>query len=92
MIFTLNRSFGGATYVNDGIIISKWSRADLPNGEINEILDEDPEIVAANEVIKQNLFAEFVFILLLVAAAVMRFFFRLFYKHNKNENREEQES
>lgn len=94
MLFTLNRSFGGLTYIHDGIITSKWSRVDLPFETIDDILNEDPEVVAAEEVIKQNLFIEFLFILLLVVAAVLRFFFRLFYKHNHNiyENREEQES
>ena len=41
-LVTLNRSNGGATYINDGIIIRKWSKKSLPvTEELAKISDED---------------------------------------------------
>ena len=41
-LITFNRSNGGATYVNDGLIISKWSKKSLPDTkELAKIYDED---------------------------------------------------
>lgn len=41
-LITLNRSNGGATYINDGIIIRKWSKKSLPaDEELAKISEED---------------------------------------------------
>lgn len=41
-LITLNRSNGGATYINNGIIVSKWSKKSLPAPkELAKIYDED---------------------------------------------------
>lgn len=41
-LITLNRSNGGATYINDGIIIRKWSKKSLPVAEeLAKISEED---------------------------------------------------
>ena len=32
-LLTLNRSNGGATYIEDGLIVTKWSRRQLPDRE-----------------------------------------------------------
>ena len=42
-LITLNRANGGATYFNDGELISKWSPRDVPDGEdLRWILDREP--------------------------------------------------
>ena len=42
-LITLNRANGGATYFNDGELISKWSPRDVPKGEdLKEVLDREP--------------------------------------------------
>ena len=42
-LITLNRANGGATYFNDGELISKWSPRDVPVGEdLKWILDREP--------------------------------------------------
>ena len=41
-LVTLNRSNGGATYIHNGIIVSKWSKKSLPAlKELAKIYDED---------------------------------------------------
>lgn len=42
-LITLNRSNGGATYINDGFIIRKWAKRALPDLEdLATLSDEDP--------------------------------------------------
>lgn len=42
-LITLNRSNGGATYINDGYIIRKWAKRALPDREeLATLSDEDP--------------------------------------------------
>ena len=42
-LITLNRANGGATYFNDGELISKWSPRDIPAGdELRCLLDREP--------------------------------------------------
>ena len=42
-LITLNRANGGATYFNDGELISKWSPRDVPKGEeLKSLLDREP--------------------------------------------------
>ena len=42
-LITLNRANGGATYFNDGELISKWSPRDVPAGEdLKNLLDREP--------------------------------------------------
>jgi len=42
-LITLNRANGGATYFNDGELISKWSPRDVPKGEdFQAVLDREP--------------------------------------------------
>ena len=41
-LVTLNRSNGGATYINNGLIIRKWSKKSLPaHEELAKISQED---------------------------------------------------
>ena len=42
-LITLNRANGGATYFNDGELISKWSPRDVPSGDdLRNLLDREP--------------------------------------------------
>ncbi len=41
-LITLNRSNGGATYINDGLIVSKWAKKSLPTqDELTKLSQED---------------------------------------------------
>lgn len=38
----LNRSNGGLTYLDDGVVVAKWSQGDFPSGDaLGDILDQD---------------------------------------------------
>lgn len=42
-LITLNRSNGGATYMNDGVIIRKWAKKALPDlDDLTMLFDENP--------------------------------------------------
>ena len=42
-LITLNRSNGGATWIDDGSIIRKWSRSDLPSAKaLGKCAKRDP--------------------------------------------------
>ena len=42
-LITLNRANGGATYFNDGELVTKWSPRDVPEGSgLNGFLERDP--------------------------------------------------
>ena len=40
-LITLNRSNGGATYINDGYIINKWAKASLPDSQELEKISKE---------------------------------------------------
>lgn len=88
-LYTMNRSFGGVLFLFDATIVSKWAVSDIPSKNIDKILDQDPELIAAKEKINEHLTLEFSIFILLLIIALMRYFLKIFYKHQKNENREE---
>ena len=70
-IITLNRANGGATYFNDGELISKWSPRDVPKGEdLKEVLDREPVSLSTDFItgrrIKAQGFALYLLALLLL--------------------------
>lgn len=79
-VISLNRSSGGLTYVNSGIIIKKWARENYPIDNITDILEEDPEIITAKTRISEQLFAEISLFVILCLIMIIRFISRLVYK------------
>ncbi|MBR1576702.1 MAG: DoxX family protein [Bacteroidales bacterium] len=48
-LLTLNRSNGGATYLADGLVVSKWAARNLPGGEdLSSLLSGEPAETAAS--------------------------------------------
>ncbi len=76
-VISFNRSSGGLTYVNNGIIVEKWARGNYPTGSLDKILAEDPEIITAQEQIREQLFAEIALFVILFLIVIIRFFSRL---------------
>ncbi len=93
-VISFNRSSGGLTYVNSGIIIKKWARGNYPLDNITQILEEDPEIITAQTRISEQLFAEISLFVILCLIMFIRVVSRFVYKHmheNKQENQEEEQ-
>lgn len=84
-IISFNRSSGGLTYVNDGVIVKKWARGNYPIDEIGDILKEDPEIITAKTQIEERLFAEISLFIILFLIMIIRFFSKIM--HNKILNK-----
>ena len=79
-VISFNRSSGGLTYVNNGIIIKKWARENYPIDNITDILKEDPEIITAQTRISEQLFAEISLFVILCLIMIIRFISKLVYK------------
>lgn len=90
-IYTINRSYGGVVYLYDAVVVSKWSTSGIPFRELDGLLLEDPELLAAKRRIREHLAVEFTAFALLVIIAAMRCFLRIFYKHKNDETGKEQE-
>lgn len=70
-LLTLNRSNGGATLIDDGLIVSKWGRRQLPNREtLQEVAETDvtESLLSENNAhsIKFQAFLLFVFAVMLL--------------------------
>lgn len=78
-IISFNRSSGGLTYVNNGIIIEKWARGNYPIDSLDKILSEDPEIITAKAQIYEQLFAEISLFIILCLIMIIRFFSKIIY-------------
>lgn len=83
-VISFNRSSGGLTYVNNGIIIEKWARGNYPLDSLDEILAQDPEILTAQAQIREHLFAEIALFVILCLIMIIRFFSKIFYNRTIN--------
>ena len=81
-VISFNRSSGGLTYVNSGIIIEKWARGNYPLDSLDEILSEDPEIVMVNAQIREQLFAEIALFIILFLIVIIRFISKIVYNQS----------
>ena len=79
-VISFNRSSGGLTYVNNGIIIKKWARGNYPD-DIEKILEEDPEIITATTRIEEHLFAEISLFVILCLIMIIRFISKIIYNN-----------
>ena len=58
-LITLNRANGGATYFNDGELISKWSPRDVPEGEeLSRVLDREPVGMSTDFIVGRRIKAQ----------------------------------
>jgi len=85
-LLTFNRSNGGVVYFYDGTITKKWSSAGMPYKEIDSILDEDPELLAAKTRIREQLSAEIAAVIILLMIVIMRYVCRTVYIHKHSES------
>jgi hypothetical protein len=83
-VISFNRSSGGLTYVNNGIIIEKWARGNYPSDSLDRILLKDPEVVMAQAQIREHLFAEIALFVILCLIMIIRFFSKIFYNRAIN--------
>lgn len=81
-VISFNRSSGGLTYVNNGIIIEKWARGNYPSDSLDRILLKDPEVVMAQAQIREHLFAEISLFVILCLIMIIRFFSKIFYRRS----------
>ena len=81
-VISFNRSSGGLTYVNSGIIIEKWARGNYPVDSLDDILSEDPEIVMVKAQIREQLFAEIALFIILFLIVIIRFFSKIVYNQS----------
>ena len=91
-VISFNRSSGGLTYVNNGIIIKKWARGNYPSDSIGKILQADPEIITAKTQIYERLFAEISLFVILFLIVIVRFFSKIIYRHSPKRAQTETES
>ena len=58
-LITLNRANGGATYFNDGELISKWSPRDVPEGEeLRALLEREPVSASTDFIVGRRIKAQ----------------------------------
>ena len=58
-LITLNRSNGGASYFNEGELISKWSSPDVPSGDrLKAVLDGEPVSVSTDFIVGRRIRAQ----------------------------------
>ena len=58
-LITLNRANGGATYFNEGELISKWSPRDVPEGEeLRSVLDREPVGMSTDFIVGRRIKAQ----------------------------------
>lgn len=79
-VLSFNRSNGGLTYVSGGEVITKWASGDYPFESIRKSLSRDPEVLMANSVIGDQLFAEICLALIFFMIVILRFISKWMYK------------
>ena len=58
-LITLNRANGGASYFNDGELISKWAPRDVPEGdELRGLLDREPVAASTDFIVGRRIRAQ----------------------------------
>lgn len=78
-VISLNRSNGGLTYIDNGVIVKKWSRRNYPISNIGNILSQDPEIITATTQIDERLFAEISLFIIFFLIVIIRFTSKIIY-------------
>lgn len=79
-VLSFNRSNGGLTYLSDGDVVEKWASGNYPFPSLRRILARDPEVLMANGVIGDQLFAEICLALIFFMIVIVRFVSKFMYQ------------
>ncbi|MBO4557154.1 MAG: hypothetical protein J5693_00930 [Bacteroidales bacterium] len=77
LLMTLNRSNGGVTYLDDGVIVRKWTRTRAVNPEVNFFGDKDADLTLLMSLNRQRMVVEIVAVIFILLC-LLKFF--VFYK------------
>ena len=84
-LVTLNRSNGGITYFNDGIIVGKWGANHLDGFDLSLVLEQDPDVMILEHRIHQQLYISIIILSILTMLLVIRYVCRMTYKSPSGE-------
>ena len=79
-VITFNRSNGGATYVNKGIIVKKWSAAKYSNSKIISAITKNPYMLTRGSEGHSRLFLIVSLAIIIGMAMIIRLIFKALYK------------
>lgn len=79
-VLSFNRANGGLTYVSGGEVITKWASGNYPFESIRKGLSRDPEVLMANSVIGDQLFAEICLAIIFFMIVILRVISKWMYK------------
>ena len=79
-VITFNRSNGGATYVNRGIIVKKWSAAKYSNRKIVSDITKDPYLLTQGSEGRSRLFLIVSLAVIIGMVLIIRLIFKALYK------------
>lgn len=71
-LMTLNRSNGGITYFDAGVIVAKWGASRLDDLDPNSILSEDPDVTVLQKRISEQLYLTIILVLIFFIMALLR--------------------
>ncbi len=80
-VITFNRSNGGATYINGGMIVKKWSALKYGNGKIVKTISQNPLLLAEGGEKVSRLFLIVSIAVIVGLVLVVRFISRAIYKN-----------
>ncbi len=83
-LLTFNRSNGGAVYLHDGVIVSKWAYRKLPVKSVAGIMKNDSELISLTKRVWERLSIEFSIISLVIIIFLIRFVLKV--TRRKTEN------
>ena len=87
MLMTLNRSNGGATYMNNGVITDKWARLNLADVDTDEVYNADNDVLIVQNTILQRQMLVFSIAVLIGIMLIMRYFSNAFYIRKKRNKK-----
>lgn len=79
-VITFNRSNGGATYVNKGIIVKKWSAAQYSNQKIISAITKNPYLLTKGSEHQSRLFLIVSLAIIIGMVLIIRFISKALYK------------
>ena len=83
-VVTFNRSNGGATYVNQGIIVKKWSAAKYSNKKIISAISKNPTALTAGTEERSRIFLIVSLAIIVGMVLIVRFISKALYKGVKH--------
>lgn len=78
-LISLQRSNGGYVYLNDAIVIKKWSKGKLSPDAAAKVMSMDSEIVMSRDIIKRQLIYEISIVAIFFSIILMRYICGIIY-------------